>query len=311
MPQVHPRRGRWFATGFTLIELLVVIAIIGILIALLLPAVQKVRDSAARTQCQNRLKQIGLALHSYHDVQGVLPPGLRIPWGPEYYRSWLYRILPYVEQENLYEWEQKSTSIDPWDGTHLAFKTVLDVWTCNADTRTLLVETSYGYKVALTAYLGVAGYNANRDPTKDIPAQDGMLYVDSKVRFMAVADGLSNTLMVGERPPSSDMWWGWWFAGAGQGNGYYGSLDVVLGVQEKHTTNYGPYATCTHDPYPYRQGTIDNPCDSLHFWSLHAGGSNFLFADGSVHFIPYSIELGTLEALSTRAGGETISGGGI
>jgi prepilin-type N-terminal cleavage/methylation domain-containing protein len=291
--------------AFTLIELLVVIAIIGILIALLLPAVQKVRDSAARTQCQNRLKQIGLALHNYHDIVGNLPPALKRPWGPEYYRSWLYRILPYVEQDNLYQVEQQSTSYDPWDGTHLAFKTVLDVWTCNADTRTLEVELSYGYHVALTAYVGVAGLNANQ--LVQDPREAGMLYVESKVRFAEVTDGLSNTLLVGERPPSSDMWWGWWFAGAGQGPGYYGSLDVVLGVAEMRTTTYGPYASCPVGPYTYKAGTILDPCDSLHFWSLHANGSNFLLVDGTVRFINYSVSTDTMHALATRAGGEVVT----
>jgi len=261
----------------------------------LLPAVQKARDSAARVQCVNRLKQTGLALHNYHDNLGTLPPALKKQGGLEYYRSWMYRILPYLEQDNLYQIEQKNPS-NPWDGTHLAFKTVLDVWVCNADNRTLLVQLSYGYKVALTSYQGVAGINAAA------LSKDGMLYVDSRVRFAEVTDGLSNTLFVGERPPSSDMWWGWWFAGAGQGPAYNGSLDVVLGVAETRTSTYGPYGTCPVGPYSYKSGTILNPCDSLHFWSLHAGGSNFLLADGSVRFIAYGVSTETMKALATRAG---------
>jgi len=160
--------------------------------------------------------------------------------------------------------------------------------------------------VSLPAYLGVAGYNANRTLAFTPEGQAGMLSVDSKVRFAAVPDGLSNTLMVGERPPSSDMWWGWWFAGAGQGSNYVGSLDVVLGVQERRTSTYGPYGSCPPGPYSFRPGTINDPCDSLHFWSLHSGGSNFLLADGSVRFIRYNISTETMNALSTRAGGETI-----
>jgi prepilin-type processing-associated H-X9-DG protein len=286
-----------------LIELLVVIAIIGVLIALLLPAVQKVRDAAARTQCKNRIRQIGLALHNYHDVAGTLPPALNHIWGPEYYRSWLSRLMPYVEQDNLYHWEQDpSRSNDPFDGTHLAFKTVVDLWTCNADNRTLKVEYSDGYTVALTAFLAVAGLNAN------LPSKDGMIYYESRVRFGEVTDGLSNTLLLGERPPSSDMWWGWWYAGAGQGNNYFGSLDVVLGVAETRTTNHGQFRSCPVGPYSYMEGTITNPCDSLHFWSLHPGGSNFLLGDGSVRFIGYSVSTETMHALATRAGGEVVSG---
>jgi prepilin-type N-terminal cleavage/methylation domain-containing protein/prepilin-type processing-associated H-X9-DG protein len=299
----HPSAKRWLRTGFTLIELLVVIAIIGILIALLLPAVQKVRDAATRTKCQNRLKQIGIALHSYHDINSTFPFGLTNTAGHDWYRSWLSKLMRFVELDNLATAEDNNPSNNPWDGTHLAFKTVVDIYTCNADQRTLLVEYSHGYKVALTEFQGVAGINAN------IPTKDGVLYMNSRVRMADVTDGLSNTLLVGERPPTSDMWFGWWYAGAGQAPGYFGSGDVVLGVHETVTDTTYPYNTCPRGPYSFMPGNLNNPCDDFHYWSLHSGGANFLFGDGVVKFLPYGINPDVLAKLATRAGGEVISGG--
>src|SRR5579883_1898408 len=179
-------RGR----AFTLIELLVVIAIIGILIALLLPAVQKVRAAAQRTQCINNLKQIGLALHGFHDVNGSFPPALdNLPWEnntpgrypitQKYWMlSWMARILPFIEQDNLWkvtEEEENDTSIplpnryDPWNNKnhqtklygYTALGTEVKIFTCPADDRTYLATkvTEYGetFLIGFTEYLGVNG----------------------------------------------------------------------------------------------------------------------------------------------------------
>jgi prepilin-type processing-associated H-X9-DG protein len=127
-----------------------------------------------------------------------------------------------------------------------------------------------------------------------------MLFTNSHIRFVDVTDGLSNTIVVGERPPSSDERFGWWYAGVGQGDG---SLDTHLSAQQVNRTFRAP--TCPFGPYAYQSGSSSNLCDMFHFWSMHSQGANFLFADGGVRFLRYSIGP-VLADLATRAGKETV-----
>jgi prepilin-type N-terminal cleavage/methylation domain-containing protein/prepilin-type processing-associated H-X9-DG protein len=296
--------------GFTLIELLVVIAIIGILIALLLPAVQKVRDAANRTRCANNLKQIATACHNYHDTYGSLPPGtdshspIDNPPDYHYYWSWLAFILPYVEQQNLYNQADnfaRTVTYRPYgEGGFPANPgqyTPIPTYQCPADSRVLGAsyvedkDNDSTNDVAFTSYLGSSGTNLN--------THDGILYLNSNIAFKDITDGLSNTSLAGERPPSSDLIYGWWFDGPGQNNS--GSGDVVLGILELNREG----GSCPRGPYSYKAGDLNNNCDQFHFWSLHAGGANFLFADASVHFVPYTAA-NILPAMATRAAGEAV-----
>lgn len=283
--------------GFTLLELLVVIGIIAVLIALLVPAVQRVRDAAARTRCQNNLRQIGLALHAYHDTQRSLPPGIRA--SEDYpFMSWLARILPFIEQEAV--WKQAmaayGTDIRFQDDPPHPFATVMPLYGCPADPRTLQNGFAYGGKlrVAFTSYLGVEGRNQTR--------KDGCLFLNSSIRITDIEDGTSNTLLVGERPPSADEIFGWWYAGAGQS--LDGSADMVLGVRELNVrmTNACPPGASAFGP-----GQLKSQCDALHYWSPHlGGGAHFLLADGSVHFLTYSLAP-LMPALASRSGGEAVN----
>ena len=302
--------------GFTLVELLVVIAIIGILVGLLLPAVQAAREAARRMQCVNNMKQQVLALHNFHDTfrrfpsahqltrgstpgfrQGYIvelaPGGYSAPnfWpteGP--YWSWMARILPFIEGSNLWNtFEKDPTTLVGWPwgpaagGTSMINQRSMAVknptFVCPSDIRGGQVSKDYGdgLQAALTSYLGVTGTNQ----FKESKGQDGLLYVNSAVKMGSISDGTSNTLAVGERPPSNTLDYGWMWAGAGDAPNF-GATDVVLGVHERTV----PTAT----PDFFRPGTVNDPTDihRFHFWSLHPGGGNWALCDGSVRFISYS-----------------------
>jgi prepilin-type N-terminal cleavage/methylation domain-containing protein/prepilin-type processing-associated H-X9-DG protein len=288
-------------SGFTLLELLVVMAIIGVLVALLVPAVQKIRAAAGRIKCINNMKQIGIGLHHYHDVYRVFPPGLSTYNGTQYnpppppdamwYFSWMARIMPYVEQQNLarqVDWNAWPWWQEPINGIPLL------VFQCPADPRVPIAADYGGFPVGLTEYMGVNGTNQLK--------YDGILHVNARVTLQSVTDGdgTSTTLLVGERPPSSDLFYGWWFAGSGD-YPWFGATDVVLGTRE--------YDPATGRTFSFGPGKLDNPDDRWHYWSLHPGGANFLFGDGSVKFLHYEIGPTLLVALGTYQGGEAIGSG--
>jgi prepilin-type N-terminal cleavage/methylation domain-containing protein/prepilin-type processing-associated H-X9-DG protein len=284
--------------GFTLVEVLVVIAIIAILIGLLLPAVQRIREAASRTRCLNNLHQIGLALSLYHDAYQVFPPGVRADDGSDPYPflSWSARLLPFLEQGPLWTQAEQAFALNPafnFDPPH-PLAVVLAIYACPSDPRTSRAASIGDFRVGLTSYLGVQGTNQFR--------LNGVLYLNSSVRFTDITDGTSNTLMVGERPASANLLLGWWYGGWGLNQD--GSADLVLGALER---NFGGLANgaCPPGPYTYGPGRFTDSCDAFHFWSPHSGGAQFLFADASGHFLSYSAAP-LMPALATRAGGEAV-----
>lgn len=307
--------------GFTLIELLVVIAIIGILVGLLLPAVQKVREAASRTRCLNNLKQIGLALHGYHDVNVKLPAG-QSPWRNasntadvwnvtpfEGCWSFLVYILPFIEQEAIYKkakaYGSSAATAYSWDNPVSAQQ--MKIFNCPADARGVLAMTAAaaGTSVdqSLTGYLGNAGTTS--------ASYDGVLYMDSKVRFTDITDGLSNTFVVGERPPNSNLEFGWWFAAYGydgKGNGDCVMTSNDLAIANYFIANYSaaPNRPCNGtaaQKIGLQSGTPEVGCDAAHYWSFHNGGSVFLMGDGSTRMI-FNSSNTIIGALSTRSTGE-------
>jgi prepilin-type N-terminal cleavage/methylation domain-containing protein/prepilin-type processing-associated H-X9-DG protein len=333
--------------GFTLIELLVVMAIIAVVIGLLLPAVQKVREAGLRIKCANNLKQQGLALHMYHDINKCFPPALDNRFYVHWHWSWLAQTLPYIEQDVLYReadsWAN-NTSIpvhwpypvpngtdgyahwSPWGGwvfgldqpgPNPSLAHVLDMYICPSDPNPHLIKMTLPngspLVMATTHYLAVNG--------NDYKKQDGIFTSNWPVRMLMITDGTSHTLMVGERGQSVQApAFGYGFGGCGQsdfslppGDEQRGSADAALGVRELNSQQNGDPAMDQCPPGPYHftpRGLIKDPngvvqpqCDEFHFWSLHTAGANFLYADGSVHFLTYGAD-GVLPAMSTFAGQE-------
>jgi prepilin-type N-terminal cleavage/methylation domain-containing protein len=286
--------------AFTLIELLVISAIIGVLVGLALPAVQRARDAGYRAVCQDHLKQIGLALHQYHDAHLSLPPGVSFQREKEPYphMSWCTRLLPYVEHDALWKETLRAYAVEPFfrkNPPHVGLSTVVPLFTCSSDPRVRSANDLGGYEIAFTSYVGVAGI--------DFGSYDGLLYLNSRVRLSEITDGASNTLLVGERPPSADLRFGWWYAGWGQSKD--GSAEMLMGIQELNVTT--DPEECPIGPYEFSAGSLSNPCDTFHFWSPHTGGgAHFLSADGAVRFVRYTASA-IMPALATRSGAEYIS----
>ena len=310
--------------GFTLIELLVVIAIIAVLIGLLLPAVQKIREAANRMQCSNNLKQIALGVHGYHDTQKYLPANTLLTdkdqnWdNPNW--SWLARILPYVEQGNVYQQGNIPTNTLKQSQTQVA--TQINLFLCPSDpvshTGPRKDGTNMGgFPLGQTNYKGVAGANwgtwdlttDNKDPGgSDIGCDrrwrnpstidgsynglndgDGIFTRTDqrhKKRIADIDDGTSNTFMAGEDVPEWNTHCSWPYA-----NHATGTCGIGPNAKRLDGRRYDP----TDWPNVYS------------FHSRHPNGLNFAYVDGSVHYISDSIQLVIYRALATRKGGETVS----
>jgi prepilin-type N-terminal cleavage/methylation domain-containing protein/prepilin-type processing-associated H-X9-DG protein len=302
--------------GFTLIELLVVIAIIGVLIGLLLPAVQKIRESARRTDCQNNLRQIGLALHNYEQNQGYFPSAYLYTPPPDngpkqasrgvYTRpgwGWGSLLLPYLEQGPLASQINPTSPLD--DPTNLAIRiTVLRVFTCPSDRNTgvFWVKDVSLQDMAQAATNSYAANFGTLGEIGEIPELgDGLFYRGSQVRVSDVTDGLSNTLAIGERGALfvQTPW-----AGAV-------SEGMVL------TTDGAPVETAHIEEAPVQvmasiNGwvTLNSPLSNPYcFFSPHGNVVHFTFADGSVHPLGTAVSYTVLEALASRAGEEVINAG--
>jgi prepilin-type N-terminal cleavage/methylation domain-containing protein/prepilin-type processing-associated H-X9-DG protein len=307
--------------GFTLIELLVVIAIIVILIGLLLPAVQKVREAAATIQCRNNLHQLAIAVHSYHDAAGFFPvnagPGNSFNPNSPYCWSWLARILPYVEQNNLYVTCGIPTSTMAQAASAGGLSTPVKVFLCPADQAyngnprndEANIGTAYNYggpamTVGQTNYKGVCGdnwawgnfTNTVNGNSNGLDAGNGIFYRTDgapgttghgPITMSAIRDGTSTTFMIGEDIPSLNVHCDWPFF-----NHATGTCAIPL--------NYGvPPNT---DP----KGAADWP-NLYSFRSNHANGANFAMADGSAVFINNNINMNVYRGLSTYNTGEVVS----
>ena len=307
-------------TGFTLIELLVVIAIIAVLIALLLPAVQSAREAARRATCVNNLKQIGIALHNYHDSRNTFPPGYCSYWRADSGDAgtaeddlgagwgWGSMILPQLEQNSLYNSINFNLSMAFAANTTAQLVRVAS-FLCPSDSTALTVpvrdqtNTNTVYTVAAANYVGMYGLG---EIGAAPGAGNGMFFRNSRISFAELLDGSSNTIAIGERSHNlSYVTWtgravgGWLF----KTSSVEGGTDTFqVDPEESFTMILGPVGL---ENLPR---TPNNPRAHVEdYWSRHPGGVNFVFGDGSVHFIKSTISPSVYQALATRGGKEVVS----
>lgn len=299
--------------GFTLIELLVVIAIIAILVSLLLPAVQQAREAARRTQCRNNLKQLGIALHNYHDVHRRFPPSGQ--WSvdssdqlhaPTAGRSWMFHLLPYLEKSNLSANVSDifMSSQDPVSSHNMAS------FNCPSDPNSDASPDFFGQKMGTTNYLGNSGHRGLGSTTRfynclAIPDLSTGAFHRGGVAIRDITDGTSNTLQVGERGVITGFGgWGLWnygLVGCAPGLG-----DVVL--SHDNWEHFASGAGLNFIGGFRAPESASDPAgdDIFHWWSYHSGGGLFLLADGSVRFLSYSTSYDVMDNLHQRADGQVL-----
>jgi prepilin-type N-terminal cleavage/methylation domain-containing protein len=289
--------------AFTLVELLVVIAVIGILIALLLPAVQAARETARRCSCCNNMKQIGLALHMHHDTYGRMPAGWqaydsagRPHWIGEPGWGWAAKLLPFLEQANVEKnlIDYRLSITDAANARARVFP--ISTYRCptdfgnavflNVDEHEHEGASHHDIELATANYVGVFGKKSVHDCDALLPGQtclgDGAFYHNSALRFAEITDGLSHTFVVGER--SSQLDYSTW---VGVPSGCECAPARVVG-----TATYSPNSREDH---------------THNFSSMHPSGTHFLSGDGSVRLVPETIDQAVYQALCTRSGNESVT----
>ncbi len=328
-------------SGFTLVELLVVIAIIGMLVGLLLPAVQAARESGRRMTCTNNLKQIGLGLHCFHDARKVFPPGYTSqpgltamgPPDPNFNDAgpgwgWLTFLMPFMEENNVYM--TLNIKLKCWDPANaVAVKTVVYEFLCPSDApgqnpnqgptmnitdtnqQPMVRPDGSGLIFGRSNYVSSVG-SASLWCTYPVTIYpNGVMYRDSTTRMRDVTDGLSKTVFVGERSSNlADVVW----PGVVPLSGHFAYPPFASIGSGGLNTNYdgpGAYVAAHGGPCPYEDPVVIHPPNSPYghsdqMESTHPGGANILMGDGSVHFYNEDSALQTWVALISRAGGDTI-----
>jgi type II secretory pathway pseudopilin PulG len=326
------------------VELLVVIAIIGVLAGLLLPAVQSSRESSRRAACGNNLRQLGIALHSYHGSKSEFPPArqatptvfqastayffarnvhrigiydppLSFPLATDRIGSWLLRVQPFLELSEIVSLWQKPQVLDEiYDVFRTVSATRVPVYNCPSDMQAIKGGMTFSlqsttdpapapHRYGLTSYLGVTGNDEHVDTdgfasnaTNGVfPTASSGTAARIRVTMKKISEGLSKTVMVGERPPSWNNAFGRW---------HITDFDSVMATpnMEFSMIPYGHGGQPCPSPGFYGPDSPGNPCSATHFWSFHPGGGQWLLADGAVRGIAYSAATTVLPAMASIDG---------
>lgn len=298
--------------GFTLIELLVVIAIIAVLVAILLPAVQQARQAARRVQCSNNMKQLGLAMHNYHETSNVLP----YAWDT-FEGSWHCQILPQIEMTALYNtliWSDGGNgNWNSGSANTKACETFVPTFLCPSYAGKSKYNNEGIAERRPSSYRVCSSSNAVSDDVSTIPAGhplvaleqvnlNGLFWGCSSVRFADVSDGLSNTIMIGESFTDQDyskdgQAMDYWQFGAPQTGPWAPGNDSGTEYSEVTGSTYGPINARL-------QPSVHGVIQEMTFGSYHAGGAFFAMGDGSVKFLSENIDLTTYQGFGSRNGNE-------
>ena len=307
---------RYRYRGFTLIELLVVIAIIGVLVGLLLPAVQQAREAARRMTCVNNLKQTGLAMHSYYDSNRQLPsgyisPGMSAadPSASETAKgyAWGFVLLPYMEQSALFDSIDQTGEAVGTSNEAKAAEANLGGYRCPTDTAPVSFSVNNGsgtVDLPTSNYVAVLGWN---NVTTEAGQGNGVFFRNSDIQFRDIRDGLSTTICVGERKHIHDFFDQGPYAA---NSTWYAAVPGVLrnaGMTMMPMMKEGPGSLVLGHvgQSGMMSGKTPNHTNHIvHFSSSHFGGVAFLLCDGSTHIIRDNIDYQLFKAIGTRAGGE-------
>jgi len=322
------RNGR-LGRGFTLVELLVVIAIIGVLVALLLPAVQAAREAARRSSCLNNMKNISLAMHNHHDTLLRFPPGgamdqapfgthaTGVAWGS----SWKVYVLPYIEQNALHsKWLFNGSASGYTHATNMPLvnKLKLKIYRCPSSALPEFYTTSYnaGSIQMFTSYTGIAGSNLPGSSfysgTYGFASGDGPLYANSVAKMASLTDGTSNTFMIGEqsdhmRDANNRPIPGTYKAITSQGpHGWtmgVGNANVGIAYLDRHFNCTTVAYTINQRGLPNSGGTRENTGNNIPLSSVHPGGCIMALADGSSRFVSQTTPLLILQQFSNGSDG--------
>ncbi|MEZ6056176.1 MAG: DUF1559 domain-containing protein [Planctomycetaceae bacterium] len=311
--------------GFTLIELLVVIAIIAILVALLLPAVQSVREAARRSQCQDHLHNIGVGLHNYEGMAKGLPPGYisrgvtatdpaTSDTGPGF--AWGSMLLPQIEMKPLYDHFDFSADTDDHHNIHHGAEPIA-LFRCPSDVgaETFEITTRHGdvERIAMANYVGMYGYG-NPSMAPGNPVDKGAFYRNSFTRFANITDGLSNVILVGERTSRHNFRQGMpavdasstWYASIPQAAPRPGGMMMPSMTEESPSLVLGHVGQPAMGGMPAMTHTPNSTNHILNFSSLHPGGMHYVMGDGKVSFISENVNYNVFRWLGQVADGNTV-----